>query len=81
MRDAAVAATKLGLRPAEAGANVLLMEPRDESVFDGAVERDGVCYAAPSQTAVDLLTSPGRGPAEGEELITWMLANEEKWRR
>ena len=41
----------------------------------------GVWYAAPSQVAADLLTSPGRGPAEGEELIQWMQANEEAWRR
>jgi len=81
MHEAAVAATKLGLRPTETGANVLLMEPRDESVFAGAIQRDDVWYAAPSQIAVDLLTSPGRGPAEGEELISWMQANEEKWRR
>jgi hypothetical protein len=79
--DAATAATRLSLRPAESGANVLLIEPNDDSVFEGATKRDGVRYAAPSQVAVDLLTSPGRGPAEGEELISWMQANEEKWRR
>jgi hypothetical protein len=81
IRDAAEAATRLALRPAETGANVLLIEPGDEGVFDGTVQRDGVWYAAPSQIAADLLTSPGRGPAEGEELIGWMLANEEAWRR
>jgi hypothetical protein len=81
VRDAVIAATRLRLRPAEAGANVLLIEPGDEGVFEGAVQRDGVWYAAPSQVAVDLLTSPGRGPAEGEELIRWMQVNEEKWRR
>jgi len=81
VRDAAGAATRLGLRPTEAGANVLLLEPGDEGVFEGAAPRDGVCYAAPSQVAADLLTSPGRGPAEGEELIDWMRANEDAWRR
>jgi hypothetical protein len=80
-RDATTAASSLGLRPADAGANVLLIEPRDESVFEGAVQRDGVWYVAPSQVAVDLLISPGRGPAEGDELIGWLQANEEKWRR
>ncbi|MBI4701794.1 MAG: hypothetical protein HY744_11660 [Deltaproteobacteria bacterium] len=80
-RDAAQAAPRLGLRPVEAGANVLLIEPGDDGVFEGAAQRDGLWYAAPSQVAVDLLTSPGRGPAEGEELIGWMLANEEAWRR
>lgn len=81
IRDAVEAAARLGLRPAEAGANVLLIEPTDEGVFEGAAQRDGVWHAAPSQVVVDLLTSPGRGPAEGEELINWMLANEEAWRR
>jgi hypothetical protein len=81
IRDAAEAATRLGLRPAEAGANTLLIEPGDEGVFDGVAQRDGIWYAAPSQVAADLLTSPGRGPAEGEELINWMLAHEEAWRR
>jgi len=81
VRGTEEAAKRLGLRPAEAGANVLLIEPGDESVFEGAAQRDGVWYAAPSQVAVDLLTSPGRGPAEGEELINWMRTNEEDWRR
>lgn len=45
------------------------------------LKRDGVWYAAPSQVAADLLTSPGRGPAEGEELIGWMMSNEDKWRQ
>lgn len=81
MRDAVEAAGRLGLRPAETGANVLLVEPGDESVFKGAAQRDSVWYAAPSQVAADLLTSPGRGPAEGDELIEWMRTNEEAWRR
>ena len=81
MHDAAESAAHLGLRPAPAGANVLLIEPSDDGVFEGATQREGVWYAAPSQVAADLLTSPGRGPAEGEELIQWMQANEEAWRR
>ncbi|MCC6812241.1 MAG: hypothetical protein IT381_32770 [Deltaproteobacteria bacterium] len=81
LRDAKLAAERLGLRPAESGANVLLVEPADDNVFEGMTERDGVNYAAPSQTAADLLTSPGRGPAEAEELINWMRANEGAWRR
>jgi hypothetical protein len=75
------AATRLGLRRVETGANVLLIEPGDTSVFVGATNQEGFCCAAPSQVAADLLTSPGRGPAEGEELINWMQAHEEEWRR
>jgi hypothetical protein len=81
LRDSAEAAIRLALRPAEAGANVLLIEPVDEGVFEGATQRDGLWYAAPSQVAADLLTSTGRGPAEGEELIAWMRENEGAWRR
>ena len=74
------AAQALGLRPAETGGNVLLLLPNDEWAFEGAKQEEGLLYAAPSQVAADLLTSPGRGPAEGEELIRWMGENEEKWR-
>ena len=81
VRDAAAAATRLDLRPADAGANVLLVEPRDDSVFEGAAVHDNLWYAAPSQVAADLLTSPGRGPTEGEELIRWMQTNERVWRQ
>lgn len=75
------AASDLGLRPADSGANVLLIEPADPAgVFTGAVESDGLVFAAPSQAAADLLTSPGRGPAEAEALIAWMSEHEETWR-
>jgi hypothetical protein len=74
------AAEAWSLRPAETGGNTLLVVPTDEWVFKGATELEGINYAAPSQVAADLLTSPGRGPAEAEELIRWMTANEEKWR-
>jgi DNA-binding transcriptional ArsR family regulator len=75
------AASELGLRPADAGANVLLIEPADPAgVFTGAVESDGLVFVAASQAAADLLTSPGRGPAEADALITWMSEHEEAWR-
>jgi hypothetical protein len=80
MEGAEDATERLALRPADRGANVMLLDPRDESVFEGVVRRKRASYAAASQTAADLLTSPGRGPAEGEELLTWMQANEHKWR-
>jgi len=63
------AAQALGLTRVEERGNVLLAEPYDEVVFDGSWQRDGVNYVAPAQLAVDLLTAPGRGPAEGEELL------------
>lgn len=81
MRNVTIAAEQLRLRPTESGTNVLLIEPNDDDVFKGRTKREGVWYASLSQVVADLLTSPGRGPAEGEELIRWMQANEEKWRR
>ncbi|MBA3404861.1 MAG: hypothetical protein H0U13_09300 [Gemmatimonadaceae bacterium] len=74
------AASELGLRITDSGANVLLVQPSDPSVLLGARVIDGVRYVAVSQVAVDLLGGTGREPAEGEALIEWMVANEESWR-
>lgn len=73
-------AESLELRPAESGANVIVVEPFGDVVFERTWSDEGVRYAAHSQVAADLLTSPGRGPAEAEELIRWMGANENAWR-
>ncbi len=78
-RDAA--ATALGLRQAERGANVLLAEPFDQVVFSRTIQRDNVTYAAFSQVAADLLTGTGRGPQEGGALLQWMEEHEDVWRR
>ncbi len=78
--DALEAADRLKLRPADAGANVLLVEPFDEVVFERTLLRDELVTASPVQVAVDLLTGPGREPSEGEELLDWMKGNEDVWR-
>jgi hypothetical protein len=77
----AMLADRLGLRPVETGANVLLIRPSDDVVFTRCVERDGLRVAAPSQIAADLLNGPGRAPAEAEALLAWMQSNEPLWRR
>lgn len=71
---------QLELRDAPSGANVLLVEPFSPVALDRTWERDGVRYAALAQVAVDLLTSPGRSPSEGEALLEWMRDNEDAWR-
>jgi hypothetical protein len=78
--DALKAADLLKLRPADAGANVLLVEPFDAVVFERTMLRDELVTASPAQVAVDLLTGPGREPSEGEELLDWMKENEDVWR-
>lgn len=81
VRDIRRAADALGVRPAPSGGNVLLISPSS----DVALERtwtDGLTtYAALSQVAADLLSSPGRSPSEAEALIGWMEVNEDAWRR
>ena len=71
---------RLDLRPADSGANVWLLEPYDDVVFDRTASREGVVCVSPTQLAVDLLTGPGRDPSEGEELLAWMKGNESAWR-
>jgi hypothetical protein len=81
VNDAVEAAQHLRLRPTDSGVNVILAEPFDPVVYDRTREIDGIRYAAPSQVAADLLTGPGRSPAEGEDLIRWMQEHEDAWRR
>lgn len=78
--DAESVAASLDLRPTESGANVLLLLPFDPVVYERTWERNGVTFAAISQVVADLLTGPGRGPAEAEALMTWMGEHERDWR-
>ncbi|WP_212995396.1 type IV toxin-antitoxin system AbiEi family antitoxin [Winogradskya consettensis] len=79
--DAGTAAAQWDLRPADAGANVMLAEPAIDVPFvRTSTNADGVRIAAPTQVFVDLMTGPGRSPQEAEELLHWMVANEQAWR-
>jgi len=78
--DADEAVPELDLGITARGANVMLIEPDDDNVYAGSTLRDHMRVVAVSQAAADLLTSPGRGPAEADALITWMRANEDVWR-
>ncbi|MFD0518603.1 hypothetical protein [Paractinoplanes durhamensis] len=75
------AAADWALRPADAGANVLLVEPDTDVPFVRTITNSaGLRLAAPSQVVVDLMTGPGRNPQEAEELMEWMKTNERSWR-
>lgn len=80
VREIGPAQREFGWPDAPAGANVMLVEPFSPVAFKRSWDRDGINYAALSQVAADLLTSPGRGPSEGEALIDWMTKNENAWR-
>ena len=80
VEDSALMAERLGLRPADAGANVILAEAFDPVVFERSTAREGLRVVAATQLAADLLTGTGREPSEGDELLGWMHANEDAWR-
>lgn len=74
------AAERLDVRPTDAGANVLLVEPVDGLVFDRTREAGGLTVVALSQCVVDLLTGSGREPAQADALMSWMAEDEDAWR-
>jgi hypothetical protein len=78
--DVSALVGSLDLRPAEAGSNVAMVIPFDPVVFERTAQKRGITVASPSQIAVDLLGSPGRGPNEAEALIEWMRDNADDWR-
>ena len=72
------------LLPADEGANVFLLRPYDEVVLERLYEPGPITSRVPAvgcaQVALDCLTGLGRMPAEGEALMEWMAANEDRWR-
>lgn len=66
--DPAELAQGLGLRTAEAGANVQIMAPRDEGVFFNQEEFDGIPVVAPLQLYLDLQREPARGEEAADHL-------------
>ncbi len=78
--DPETAALRLRLRPAEAGGNVLLVRPFDPVAFERAECDAGIAFARVTQVLLDLMTGPGRGPAEAEALLGWMRESEDKWK-
>ena len=56
------------------------MRPFDPVVFERAEYDNDITYARVTQVLLDLITGPGRGPAEAEALLEWMRDNEDKWK-
>ncbi|MCI4326297.1 MAG: hypothetical protein L3K16_01470 [Thermoplasmata archaeon] len=59
----------LDLRPVSSGANVVLLEPYDQGVFQGARDLGGARVVSDVQLYVDLLKFPGRGREQAERLL------------
>ena len=68
---------RLGCREDPRGANLWLVVPNDEGVFQGAIEKDGIRCAHPVQVYIDLKEHPERAPEAAERLRTELLT----WRR
>lgn len=79
-RNPRLLASRLPMLEVESGADTVLIRPENNVAIRGFAVEDGLRYAAPSQVAIDCLSGSGRMPAEGEAVIEWMLANEERWR-
>lgn len=79
--DGDTLARELDLLPADQGANVALLRPFDRVVWERTDESGGIQYVAPAQAAADCLTGNGRMPAEGDALVSWMVAHEQSWRQ
>lgn len=58
----------LGFRETSRGPNIWLVLPRDEGVFEGISEIDGVSCAHPVQVYLDLKSHPERASEAAEEL-------------
>jgi len=65
----------LGFREEERGANVWLVIPKDEGVFQGVDERDGIVCVHPVQAYLDLKDQPERAKEAAEHLRAELL----KW--
>jgi hypothetical protein len=72
------AAVAMDLRRAETGTNVILVEPFDKVVFERTSTENEIRCVALSQLCADLLSGPGRDPAEGEELLGKLVNSESK---
>lgn len=63
----------LGFREEERGANVWIVIPKDEGVFQGADTRDGVVCVHPVQAYLDLKDQPERANEAAAQLRTELL--------
>jgi Transcriptional regulator, AbiEi antitoxin, Type IV TA system len=76
-RPPALVLRELGFREEPTGANVWLVTPNDDGVFDGAGERDGIPCVHPVQVYLDLRGQPERAAEAASDLRTRLL----RWSR
>ncbi|MGD9549307.1 MAG: type IV toxin-antitoxin system AbiEi family antitoxin [Candidatus Krumholzibacteriia bacterium] len=74
-RPASEMLESLGFREEARGANVWIVIPKDEGVFQGADERDGIMCVHPVQAYLDLKAQPERAKEAADHLRAELL----KW--
>jgi hypothetical protein len=74
-RPASEILESLGFREEERGANVWIVVPKDEGVFQGADQRDGITCVHPVQAYLDLKDQPERAKEAADHLRAELL----KW--
>jgi hypothetical protein len=62
-------AVNTNLKPVDSGGNVILLEPYDDGVFEGARDLYGMRAVSPVQLYLDLRSMPGRGEEAAEEIL------------
>lgn len=79
--DLVDAREQLGLVPTErVTANVILAEPYDSQLLTVGDDRKQIPVVDAGQTVADLLTLPGRGPAEADQLMKVLAEADPAWR-
>jgi len=69
--------SELQLRPVEAGANVMLLIPYDDSIFTNTFSIDGQRLVSPVQIFLDLMAQRGRGEEMAEAILKREIVHED----
>lgn len=70
---------EIGFRQEPRGANVWLVVPNDDGVFDGSSEKDGIECVHPVQVYVDLPAHPERAQEAAAELRAQLFRGGRQW--
>jgi hypothetical protein len=73
VQNADAVAKPLSVKPVESGANLTLLEPYDDGVYQGTREMDGILLTSPTQTFLDLAGIKGRGEEAADVILRDVL--------
>lgn len=79
-KDLALLRTDRGANQRLGATDVLLLQAPSDVPMLRTQRIDGIECVGYSQLVLDCLSGPGRMPAEGEAVLSWMKENETRWR-